>query len=78
LNVSDKARVVYTPKEVFLPFGRPGILDCHFSANPPLTKLRWEKDGFLFDTYNVQGVFLRRNGSLYFSKVNYTRKVVAY
>lgn len=46
------------------------MLDCHFRANPPLTNLRWEKDGFLFDPYNVQGVFYRRNGSLYFSKVD--------
>nr|XP_014275507.1 protein borderless isoform X2 [Halyomorpha halys] len=72
LDVRYKARVVYTEKEVYLPFGRPGILDCHFSANPPLTKLRWEKDGFLFDPFNVPGVFSKRNGSLYFNKVDET------
>lgn len=68
----DKAKVVYAPPEIHLPFGRPAIIDCHFRANPPLTNLRWDKDGFLFDPYNIQGVFYRRNGSLYFSKVDDT------
>ncbi|CAD1475363.1 unnamed protein product, partial [Heterotrigona itama] len=71
-DVSDKAKVIYAPREVYLPYGKPALLDCHFRANPPLTNLRWEKDGFLFDPYNVQGVFYRRNGSLYFSKVDET------
>ncbi|VEN49372.1 unnamed protein product [Callosobruchus maculatus] len=70
LNVQYKAKVVYAPPEIHLPFGRPAIIDCHFRANPPLTNLRWEKDGFLFDPYNIQGVFYRRNGSLYFNKVD--------
>lgn len=55
---------------MYFPFGQPAILDCHFRSNPPLTNLRWEKDGFLFDPYNVQGVFYRRNGSIFFNKVN--------
>lgn len=67
---TDKAKVIYAPKEVYFPYGAPGILDCHFRANPPLTNLRWEKDGFLFDPYNVQGVYYKRNGSLYFAKIN--------
>lgn len=70
LNVQYKAKVIYAPREIHLPYGRSAILDCHFRANPPLTNLRWEKDGFLFDPYNVQGVFYRRNGSLFFSKVD--------
>ncbi|XP_055713087.1 protein borderless [Phlebotomus papatasi] len=70
LNVQYKAKVIYAPPEVYLPFGQQAILDCHFRANPPLTNLRWEKDGFLFDPYNVQGVFYKRNGSLFFSKVD--------
>lgn len=45
---------MYAPPDVYLPFGKPAILDCHFRANPPLKNLRWEKDGFLFDPYNVQ------------------------
>lgn len=68
--VSVKAKVIYAPKEVYFPYGRPAILDCHFRSNPPLNNLRWEKDGFLFDPYNVQGVFYKRNGSLYFSRVD--------
>lgn len=54
---ADKAKVIYAPTEIYLPYGRPATLDCHFRSNPPLTNLRWEKDGFLFDPYNVQ-VFL--------------------
>lgn len=67
--VADAAKVVYAPEERFLPLGKPASLDCHFSANPPLTNLRWEKDGFLFDPYNVPGVFYSRNGSLLFNQV---------
>ncbi|XP_033230293.1 protein borderless isoform X2 [Belonocnema kinseyi] len=70
LNVQYKAKVIYAPREVYLPYGKHALLDCHFRSNPPLTNLRWEKDGFLFDPYNVQGVFYRRNGSLYFNKVD--------
>ncbi|CAH1124627.1 unnamed protein product [Ceutorhynchus assimilis] len=70
LNVQYKAKVVYAPPELHLAYGRPAMIDCHYRANPPLTNLRWEKDGFLFDPYNIQGVFYRRNGSLYFSKVD--------
>ncbi|ENN71392.1 hypothetical protein YQE_11896, partial [Dendroctonus ponderosae] len=65
-----KAKVVYAPPELHLPYGRPAMIDCHYRANPPLTNLRWEKDGFLFDPYNVQGVFYRKNGSLYLSQVD--------
>ncbi|KAG4079404.1 hypothetical protein HA402_008096 [Bradysia odoriphaga] len=72
LNIQYKAKVIYAPQEVYLPYGQPAILDCHFRSNPPLTNLRWEKDGFLFDPYNVQGVFYKRNGSLYFSTVDET------
>ncbi|KAG5877032.1 hypothetical protein JTB14_005254 [Gonioctena quinquepunctata] len=72
LNVQYKAKVVYAPPEIHLPYGRPALIDCHFRANPPLTNLRWEKDGFLFDPYNIQGVFYRRNGSLYINKVDET------
>ncbi|KAF4522226.1 hypothetical protein B566_EDAN009070 [Ephemera danica] len=64
------AKVVHAPLEQFLAFGRHGRLDCHFRANPPLKYLRWEKDGFLFDPYNVPGVFLLHNGSLSFEHVD--------
>lgn len=32
-------------KEAFFAFGQQAILDCHFRSNPPLIRLRWEKDG---------------------------------
>lgn len=88
---------MYAPPEIHLAFGKPAIIDCHFRSNPPLTNLRWEKDGFLFDPYNVQvshihleivsiycrtlkvnlnkkktysqGVFYKRNGSIFISSV---------
>lgn len=62
--------MVYAPKEVFFAHGEQAILDCHFRSNPPLTNLRWEKDGFLFDPYNVKDVFYKRNGSLFFSETD--------
>lgn len=67
--VADPAKVVYSAREMFLPYGRPAMIDCHVRANPPMTAVRWDKDGFLFDPLNVQGVFSRRNGSLFFEKV---------
>lgn len=97
ISLADKAKVIYAPTEIYLPYGRPATLDCHFRSNPPLTNLRWEKDGFLFDPYNVQvnfenyfayfhyqcqecsnkiphsihqGVFYRRNGSIFFNLVD--------
>lgn len=51
--IPDKAKVIYSPPEVYLPYGHPAVLDCHFRSNPPLKNLRWEKDGLLFDSYNV-------------------------
>lgn len=65
------AMVVHTDREMFLPYGKPAMLNCHFRANPPMTKVRWDKDGFLFDPPNVQGVFYNKNGSLFFEKVRY-------
>lgn len=50
---ADKAKVIYAAPEVYLPYGQPAVLDCHFRSNPPLKNLRWEKDGLLFDSYNV-------------------------
>ncbi|KAH8260381.1 hypothetical protein KR026_010586, partial [Drosophila bipectinata] len=70
LNIQYKAKVIYAPPEIFLPYGQPAVLDCHFRANPPLKNLRWEKDGLLFDSYNVPGVFYKMNGSLFFAKVD--------
>ncbi|XP_018336675.2 protein borderless [Agrilus planipennis] len=69
INVINKAKVIYTPKEVYLPHGMPGSLDCFYVANPPLIKMEWEKDGILFHPLNVPGVFSRENGSIYFSKI---------
>ncbi|KAK6636139.1 hypothetical protein RUM43_009791 [Polyplax serrata] len=69
LNVQYKAKVIQAPHEIYLPYGRSAVIDCHFRSNPPLMKLRWEKDGFLFDPYNVQGVVYRSNGSLFFEEV---------
>jgi immunoglobulin superfamily member 9B len=69
-NISDKAKVIYAPKEVFFAHGLSAMLDCHFRSNPQLLNLRWEKDGFLFDPYNVKNVFYKRNGSLFFSLVD--------
>lgn len=70
ISIPDKAKVVYAPKEIFFAFGQQAVLDCHFRSNPPLTNLRWEKDGFLFDPYNVKDVFYERNGSLLFREVD--------
>lgn len=72
LFFSDKAKVLSSPHEQYLIQGQAGLLDCNFRANPPLTYLRWEKDGYLYDPYNVPGVFLLHNGSLSFDHVSFS------
>lgn len=42
---------------MYFPFGLPALLGCHFRSNPPLTNLRWEKDGYLFDPFNIQVIY---------------------
>ncbi|XP_045479639.1 protein borderless isoform X2 [Harmonia axyridis] len=70
LDIQYKAKVIYAPPEIHLPYGRQAIIDCHVKANPPLKNLNWEKDGFLYDPYNIPGVFYKKNGSLLISKVD--------
>ncbi|XP_055376358.1 protein borderless [Condylostylus longicornis] len=70
LNIQYRAKVIYSSPEVYLPYGQPAMLDCHYRANPPLKNMHWEKDGLLFDSYNVPGVYKKNNGSLYFTKVD--------
>ncbi|KAK9870179.1 hypothetical protein WA026_006266 [Henosepilachna vigintioctopunctata] len=70
LDVQFKAKVLFAPPEIHLPFGRSAIIDCHFKGNPPVNNINWEKDGFLYDPYNIQGVFYKKNGSLLITKVD--------
>ncbi|BES87944.1 IG [Nesidiocoris tenuis] len=72
LRVHYKARVVHTPEQVFLPIGRPGAIECTYIANPPVTRMRWEKDGFLFDPFNVPGAMNRKNVTSFYSKYSLT------
>lgn len=43
---ADPARVVNMPPVIYVPRKLPGIIRCPVDANPPVTSVRWEKDGY--------------------------------
>lgn len=42
----DPARVLNMPPVIYVPRKLPGIIRCPVDANPPVTSVRWEKDGY--------------------------------
>ncbi|KAF7205648.1 protein turtle homolog B isoform X3 [Nothobranchius furzeri] len=45
LTVQYPARVVNMPPVIYVAIGLPGIIRCPVDANPPLTLVKWKKDG---------------------------------
>lgn len=43
---SDPARVINMPPVIYVPRKLPGIIRCPVDANPPVTSVKWEKDGY--------------------------------
>lgn len=42
----DPARVINMPPVIYVPRKLPGIIRCPVDANPPVTSVKWEKDGY--------------------------------
>lgn len=41
----DPARVVNMPSVIYAAIGLPGFIRCPVDANPPVTLVKWKKDG---------------------------------
>uniref|UniRef100_A0A3Q1DF57 Immunoglobulin superfamily, member 9Bb n=1 Tax=Amphiprion ocellaris TaxID=80972 RepID=A0A3Q1DF57_AMPOC len=46
LSVQYPARVVNMPSVIYVAIGLPGFIRCPVDANPPVTLVKWKKDGF--------------------------------
>uniref|UniRef100_A0A8C7WMN8 Immunoglobulin superfamily member 9B n=1 Tax=Oryzias sinensis TaxID=183150 RepID=A0A8C7WMN8_9TELE len=46
LTVQYPARVINMPPVIYVPRKLPGIIRCPVDANPPVTSVKWEKDGY--------------------------------
>lgn len=42
---ADPARVVNMPPVIYVAIGLPGYIRCPVDANPPVTSVKWKKDG---------------------------------
>ncbi|MGH0166753.1 UNVERIFIED_CONTAM: hypothetical protein FKN15_051355 [Acipenser sinensis] len=45
LTVEYPARVVNMPPIIYVPIAMPGFIRCPADANPPVTSVKWNKDG---------------------------------
>lgn len=43
--LADPARVVNMPPVIYVAIGLPGYIRCPVDANPPVTSVKWKKDG---------------------------------
>lgn len=43
---ADPARVINMPPVIYVPRKLPGVIRCPVDANPPVTSVKWEKDGY--------------------------------
>ena len=41
----DPARVLNMPPVIYVAIGLPGFIRCPVDANPPVTMVKWKKDG---------------------------------
>uniref|UniRef100_A0A4W3HB38 Immunoglobulin superfamily member 9B n=1 Tax=Callorhinchus milii TaxID=7868 RepID=A0A4W3HB38_CALMI len=45
LTVQYPARVINMPSIIYVPVGMPGYIKCPVDADPPVTQVKWTKDG---------------------------------
>lgn len=74
----DPARVINMPSVIYVPRKLPGIIRCPVDANPPVTSVKWEKDGYplrvekvcqAFTFYNYKTFFLFDNVLTHISRI---------
>ena len=76
--VADLPRVLSQPGRRYLARGMPARLDCPADANPPVTEVRWTKDGRPLQgaspqrqVSNASVNFLQRNFNDYFNQMSW-------
>lgn len=70
LTVLHPAKALQAPQETYLPTGKDGMLTCPSSAQPPLLRVEWTKDGEALDLSLFPGWTLTLEGSLVMATVN--------
>ncbi|CAG08907.1 unnamed protein product [Tetraodon nigroviridis] len=64
LTVQYPARVINMPPVIYVPRKLPGIIRCPVDANPPVTSVKWEKDGYPLRVEKYPGWSLTPDGSI--------------
>ncbi|KAF7656898.1 hypothetical protein LDENG_00034970 [Lucifuga dentata] len=70
LTVMHPAQALRMPKETYLPTGMAGLVTCPVTAQPPLLRVDWTKDGKPLDLALHPGWTLTSEGSLFMATVN--------
>uniref|UniRef100_A0A672KD82 Immunoglobulin superfamily member 9B n=1 Tax=Sinocyclocheilus grahami TaxID=75366 RepID=A0A672KD82_SINGR len=69
LTLQYPARVVNMPPVIYVPRKLPGIIRCPVDANPPVTSVRWEKDGYPLRIEKYPGWSQMADGSIRVAEV---------
>ncbi|XP_015193152.2 protein turtle homolog B isoform X1 [Lepisosteus oculatus] len=64
LTVQFPARVVNMPSVIYVPIGLPGFIRCPADANPPVTSVKWNKDGRPLRIEKYPGWSLMEDGTI--------------
>ncbi|GCB71406.1 hypothetical protein scyTo_0001555 [Scyliorhinus torazame] len=64
LTVQYPARVVNMPPTIYLPVGMPGYIKCPVDADPPVTQVKWTKDGRPLKIEKFRGWNLLNDGTI--------------
>ncbi|XP_036380044.1 protein turtle homolog B isoform X2 [Megalops cyprinoides] len=64
LTVQYPARVVNMPPVIYVAIGLPGFIRCPVDANPPVTSVRWKKDGLPLRVEKYPGWSQMDDGSI--------------
>ncbi|XP_061638469.1 protein turtle homolog B isoform X1 [Phyllopteryx taeniolatus] len=64
LTVQYPARVINMPPVIYVPRKLPGTIRCPADANPPVTSVKWEKDGYPLRVEKYPGWSLTQDGSI--------------
>ncbi|XP_041923382.1 protein turtle homolog B isoform X2 [Alosa sapidissima] len=69
LTVQYPARVLNMPAVIYVPRKLPGVIRCPVDANPPVTSVRWEKDGYPLRVEKYPGWSQAPDGNIHVAEV---------
>ncbi|XP_035289213.1 protein turtle homolog B isoform X4 [Anguilla anguilla] len=69
LTVQYPARVVNMPPVIYVAIGLPGFIRCPVDANPPVTMVKWRKDGLPLRVEKYPGWSQMEDGSIRVAEV---------